>query len=66
MRSHPKDILLETSIVIAHLRGTINVLTLASNDEELFLPLVGLGELYKGALASNRWEYNHKRSMIFC
>ena len=39
MLSRPKDILLDTGVVIGHLRGRINVLTLVSNQKELFLPL---------------------------
>jgi tRNA(fMet)-specific endonuclease VapC len=40
---------LDTSVVIAHLRGQIDVFKLTTPDEPLFLPLVALGELYKGA-----------------
>jgi len=61
MLNQPKDILLDTSVAIAHLRGNINVLALANNQEELFLPLVALGELYKGALASHQPEYNRRK-----
>jgi predicted nucleic acid-binding protein len=41
-------ILLDTSAIIAHLRGGIDVLALTKPTEPLFLPLVALGELYKG------------------
>jgi tRNA(fMet)-specific endonuclease VapC len=38
------------------LRGSIDLQTLASADEPLFLPLVALGELYRGVLKSARPE----------
>src|SRR3990167_893503 len=60
LKSMSKDLLLDTSVVIGHLRGSIDVLALANHQEELFLPLVALGELYKGALASNRPEHNRR------
>jgi len=58
MTDRANGILLDTSIVIAHLRGNIDVCTLATPEEPLFLPLVALGELYKGALASTRPDHN--------
>ena len=39
---------------MAHLRGKLDVLSLTTSEEPVFLPLVALGELYKGALASSR------------
>ena len=60
MADRAKGILLDTSIVVAHLRGGINVMTLAAPQEPLFLPLVALGELYKGALTSTHPEPNRR------
>jgi tRNA(fMet)-specific endonuclease VapC len=53
-------ILLDTSAVIAHLRGGIDVLALTKPTEPLFLPLVALGELYKGAEKSKRSVHNRQ------
>ena len=56
------EILLDTSVVVAHLRGDINVLALTTTTEtSLFISLVVLGELYKGALSSTRPEHNRHR-----
>ena len=60
MADRAKGILLDTSVVVAHLRGTLDVLSLTTPEEPLFLPLVALGELYKGALASSRPEVNRQ------
>jgi tRNA(fMet)-specific endonuclease VapC len=56
MAERGHGILLDTSVVVAHLRGSIDLQTLASADEPLFLPLVALGELYRGVLKSARPE----------
>jgi tRNA(fMet)-specific endonuclease VapC len=56
MAERGHGILLDTSVVVAHLRGSIDLQTLASADEPLFLPLVALGELYRGVLRSARPE----------
>ena len=56
MAERGRGILLDTSVVVAHLRGSIDLQTLASADEPLFLPLVALGELYRGVLRSARPE----------
>lgn len=60
MADRSNGILLDTSVVIAHMRGGIDVLALASPNEPLFLPLVALGELYKGVLTSSRPEHNRR------
>lgn len=60
MADRARGILLDTSVVVAHLRGGIDVLALAAPEEPLFLPLVALGELYKGALVSTRPEHNRR------
>jgi len=57
-RAH--GILLDTSAVIAHLRGRIDVLGLTNPAEPLFLPLVALGELYKGAEKSAHSTHNRQ------
>ena len=49
MADRADGILLDTSVVVAHLRGQIDILALTVPGEPLFLPLVALGELYKGA-----------------
>jgi predicted nucleic acid-binding protein len=61
MADRAQGILLETSAVIAHLRGRIDLLALTTPTEPLFLPLVTLGELYKGAKKSARSAQNRKR-----
>jgi hypothetical protein len=46
MADRANGILLDTSAIIAHLRGRIDVLALTALTEPLFLPLIALGELY--------------------
>ena len=58
MPERANGILLDTSVVVAHLRGLINLQDLTAPGEPLFLPLVAVGELYKGALKSNHPERN--------
>lgn len=60
MADRADGILLDTSVVVAHLRGRIDVRTLAMPSEPLFLPLVALGELYKGAEKSARPAKNRQ------
>jgi predicted nucleic acid-binding protein len=60
MADRAQGILLGTSVVIAHLRGRIDVLALSVPTEPLFLPLVALGELYKGAEKSKRSSHNRQ------
>ena len=47
-----QGVLLDTSVVIDHLRGKIDTAEKAPPAEPLFLPLTALGELYKGVLKS--------------
>lgn len=47
-----QGILLDSSAIIAHFRGKIDLFQLVSPSEPLFMPLVALGELLKGALKS--------------
>jgi tRNA(fMet)-specific endonuclease VapC len=49
MADRARGILLDTSAIVAHLRGRIDVFVLTAPTEPLFVPLVALGELYKGA-----------------
>ncbi len=60
MADRAAGILLDTSVVVAHLRGRIDILALTVPGEPLFLPLVALGELYKGAEKSARPAYNRQ------
>jgi tRNA(fMet)-specific endonuclease VapC len=61
MAERANGILLDTSVVVAHLRGRIDLQSLATADEPLFLPLVALGELYRGVLKSARPEFNRAK-----
>ena len=61
MTERVNGILLDTSVVVAHLRGRIDLQSLAAADEPLFLPLVALGELYRGVLKSARPEINRAK-----
>ena len=50
-------ILLDSSVVIPHLRGRLN-LNEYTGGEPLFVPLTVLGELYKGVFKSNQPQRN--------
>jgi tRNA(fMet)-specific endonuclease VapC len=59
MTDRANGIVLDTSIIIPHLHGNITAIASAVlAGIPLFLPLVVLGELYKGALSSARPEHN--------
>lgn len=60
MADRAEGILLDTSVVVAHLRGQIDVFALTTPAEPLFLSLVALGELYKGAEKSARKAHNRQ------
>jgi len=60
MPDRAAGILLDTSVVVAHLRGQIDLRVLTAPTEPLFLPLVALGELYKGAEKSARPAQNRR------
>jgi tRNA(fMet)-specific endonuclease VapC len=60
MTDRAQGILLDTSAVVAHLRGRIDILALTTPAEPLFLPLVALGELYKGAEKSAQSARNRR------
>jgi len=61
MAEQGKGVLLDSSVVIAYLRGRLDLRAKIAQDEPVFLPLVALGELYKGALKSARPAENLKR-----
>jgi tRNA(fMet)-specific endonuclease VapC len=52
MADRSQGILLDTSTIIAHFRGRIDLFQLVAPQEPLFISIVVLGELYKGALKS--------------
>ncbi|MGH8017939.1 MAG: PIN domain-containing protein [Opitutaceae bacterium] len=58
MADRANGVLLDSSVVIAYLRGRLDLRQRVAPNESLFLPLVGLGELYKGALKSTRTAQN--------
>lgn len=51
-------ILLDTTVLVAHLRGKLDGWTAAGENSELYLSLVILGELYKGAYKSSNPAVN--------
>ena len=61
MADRSKGVLLDSRVVIAYLRGKLDLRQKIAPDEPLFLPLVALGELYKGALKSERPAENLAR-----
>jgi predicted nucleic acid-binding protein len=60
MADRANGILLDTSVVVAHLCGRIDIVALTAPAEPLFLPLVALGELYRGAAKSARSAHNRQ------
>lgn len=54
----PQGILLDTSVVVDHLRGRIDLSDIIPLTEPLFISLTVLGELYKGVLKSAAPEKN--------
>jgi tRNA(fMet)-specific endonuclease VapC len=53
-----RGILLDSSIVIPHLRGQLDLALQAPPTEPLFLPLTALGERYKGVFKSGQPQRN--------
>ena len=53
-----RGILLDSSVVIPHLRGRVDLASLVAPGEPLFLPLTALGELYKGVFKSGQPQKN--------
>ena len=54
----PRGILLDSSVVIPHLRGHLDLAAQVAPNEPLFLPLTALGELYKGVFKSIQPQKN--------
>ncbi|HEX4139346.1 MAG TPA: type II toxin-antitoxin system VapC family toxin [Candidatus Methylacidiphilales bacterium] len=52
------DVLLDTSVAVAHLRGNPSVALKLAQADALFLPLVALGELLCGIRKSVRTQQN--------
>lgn len=59
--SRVNGILLDSSVVVAYLRGRTDIFAFIQPGEKLGLPLVALGELYKGAEKSAHVELNRGR-----
>lgn len=67
-------LLLDTNIVIDLIEGRESVRRLVQSSQEVFIPVIALGELYYGAFRSRRVGENLKkleelaaeRSIIFC
>jgi tRNA(fMet)-specific endonuclease VapC len=53
-----QGILLDSSVVVPHLRGVLDLATKVAPGEPLFLPLTALGELYKGVFKSSQPQKN--------
>ncbi len=53
-----QGILLDSSVVIPHLRGQLDLAAQVTPSEPLFLPLTALGELYKGVFKSSQPQKN--------
>lgn len=53
-----RGILLDSSVVIPHLRGHLDLAARVASNEPLFLPLTALGELYKGVFKSSQPQKN--------
>ena len=47
MADRSQGILLDSSVIIAHFRGKLDLFQLISPGEPLFMPLVVLGELFE-------------------
>lgn len=52
------DVVLDTSVAVAHLRGVAAVTERLTEHKTLYLPLVALGELYYGIRRSGAPERN--------
>src|SRR5688572_9978823 len=52
MADRAQGVMLDSSVIIAHFRGELDLFQLVNSAEPLFMPLVVLGELLKGALKS--------------
>jgi tRNA(fMet)-specific endonuclease VapC len=52
----PRRIVLDSSVVIPHLRGIFDIAEQVAREDFCFLPLTVLGELYRGVLNSRHPE----------
>ena len=60
-----RGILLDSSVVIAHLRGKFDIASQVPTAEPLFLSLTALGVLYKGVLKSGSPSKNRATLDLF-
>ena len=60
-----RGILLNSSVVIDHLRGRLDMAAQVPPAEPIFLPLTALGELYKGVLKSGNPAKNRTQLDAF-
>jgi tRNA(fMet)-specific endonuclease VapC len=56
-----RGILVDSSVVVQHLRGRLDLTAKVPAAEHLFLPLTALGELHKGVFKSMQQEENRRR-----
>lgn len=61
MAEASNGILLDTSVIIAHMRGKIDMLALKEPHVLLFMSLVVFGELLKGALKADHPARQHAK-----
>jgi tRNA(fMet)-specific endonuclease VapC len=60
-----RGILLDSSVVISHLRGKLDIAERVPGPEPIFLSLTALGELYKGVLKSGNPAKNRLELDLF-
>jgi tRNA(fMet)-specific endonuclease VapC len=60
-----RGILLDSSVVIPHLRGRLDILSHVTAADDLFISLVVLGELFKGVFKSPRPEEGKRKLTAF-
>lgn len=58
MAETPSGILLDTTVLVAHLRRKLDIWASAAGQTELYISLVTLGELYKGVYKSSDPDNN--------
>jgi tRNA(fMet)-specific endonuclease VapC len=56
-----RGIMLDSSVVIPHLRGQMDLAARVSAADQLFLSLIAFGELQKGIFRSSRPEESRRR-----
>lgn len=60
-----QSILLDSSVIIPHLRGRFDIIDHLSADDFLFVSLIILGELYKGVFKAPRPEESKRKLEAF-